>query len=313
MVKWISCITGAVALIALGLGWWLFVGLSKAPAAAPGLVDIAAWRAMTAADAGAKPVQIRVLEVGRDSAPMLAARAGAFGGKWQTSYNAVQIVYPDRTLVIGGALDHLTSEGMVQSQADWQFDDAAYHELTDAMLKADQVLMTHEHLDHIMAITRHPDPDALAPRLVLNAAQISALPQFARGELAPALRGLSPRLDGSVQQVAPGIVAVPMPGHTPGSLLFFITLENGQEYLMIGDIVWSMTSLEELTMRPVFTQFIVFDPNEDREAIRTQIRALHDLMQAEPDLVVFPSHDRVWLDELSSRGLIEWGFADQAA
>jgi hypothetical protein len=71
-----------------------------------------------------------------------------------------------------------------------------------------------------------------------------------------------------------------------------------------------MTSLEELTMRPVFTQFIIFDPNEDREAIRTQIRALHDLMQAEPDLVVFPSHDRVWLDELSSRGLIEWGFTD---
>lgn len=310
MLKWFAGIAGTIALLALVGGWWLFVGFSQAPKAAPGVVDIDAWREMVRDAGGARPVEIRVLEVGSDAAPMLAARAGAFGDRWLTSYNSVQLVFPETTLVIGGAVDRLTSEGMVQSQAAWRFDDAAYDTLTRAMLEASQVLITHEHLDHVMAVARHPDPASLAPRLYLNAPQIAALPQFALGTLDTALAGLAPRLDGSVQLVAPGVVVVPMPGHTPGSQLVFITLENGQEYLMIGDIVWSMTSIEALIMRPVFTQFIVFDPNEDRDAIRTQIRALHDLMQAEPGLIVFPSHDRVWLDELAEKDLITWGFVD---
>ncbi|MBA3067496.1 MAG: hypothetical protein FP825_03325 [Hyphomonas sp.] len=310
MLKWITGIAGAIALLAVIAGWWMFAGFSKAPKAAPGVVDIEAWRAMVRDAGGELPTGIRILEVGGDSAPMLAARAGAFGGEWLTSYNSVQLVFPEDTIVIGGALDRVTSEGMVQSKEAWSFDDQAYGQLTAAMLKASQVLITHEHLDHVMAVARHPDPPALAPRLSLNAPQIAALPKFALGGLDPALAGLAPRLDGSVQLVAPGVVVVPMAGHTPGSQLIFITLENGQEYLMIGDTVWSMTSIEELTMRPVFTQFIVFDPNEDREAIRTQIRALYDLMQAEPGLHVFPSHDRVRLDELAGEGLITWGFAD---
>lgn len=311
MLKWIFRIVAALAVFIIAAGWWLFAGFSKAPAKAPpGLLDIDQWRNMIREADGDLPTEVRVLEIGHDSAPMLAARAGAFTGQWLTSYNAVQIVFPDSTLVIGGALDRPTSETMVQAPEDWSFDDAAYRTLVDSMLRADKVLMTHEHLDHVMAIARHPDADALAQRLWLNAPQTAALPQFAAGELPAALRDLPPRLDGTVQLVAPGVVAIPMAGHTRGAQLLFITLENGREYLMIGDTVWSMSSIEDLTMRPVFTQFIVFDPNEDRDAIRTQIRAIHDLMQTNPQLTVFPSHDRIWLGKLSADGLISWGFAD---
>lgn len=310
MLKWIAGIAGAILVLALIASWWLFVGFSGAPKAAPGVIDIAAWRSMVREAGGDLPTEVRVLEVGADAAPMLAARAGAFGDQWLTSYNSVQLVFPDDTIIIGGALDRLTAEGMVQSKDAWSFDDDAYEQLTGAMLQASQVLITHEHLDHIMAVARHPDPAALAPRLSLNAAQIADLPKFAIGELDPVLAGLAPRLDGTVQLVAPGVVVIPMAGHTPGSQLVFITLADGREYLMIGDIVWSMTAIEKLTMRPVFTQFIVFDPNEDREAIGVQIRALHDLMRAEPDLLVFPSHDRVRLDDLAEKGHISWAFAD---
>lgn len=301
MLKWILGIAAALVVVVATAGWWLFVGFSHAPKAAPGLMDIDQWRSMVREGGGTLPREVRVLEVGRDSAPLLAARAGAFGGTWQTSYNSVQLVYPDKTIIIGGALDRITSEGMVSGPDDWSFDDAAYDQLTAAMLKAEQVFMTHEHLDHVMAIARHPQPDALASRLALNAPQVAALPQFAQGELAPALQNLTPRLDGSLELVAPGILAIPAPGHTPGSQMFFITLENGHEYLMIGDIVWTMTALEQLTMRPVFTQFIVFDPNEDRGAIGAQIRALHDMWEANPEVTIFPSHDREWLEMLESR------------
>ena len=310
MLKWILGIAGALVVVAVAAGWWLFVGFSHAPKTATGLMDIDQWRSMVREGGGTLPTEVRILEVGRDSAPMVAARAGAWGGKWETSYNSVQLVYPDKTIIIGAALDRLTSEGMVAAPDDWSFDDAAYEQLTAAMLRADQVLITHEHLDHVMAIARHPQPEALAPHLVLNAPQIAAMPQFAIGELAPAVRDVAPRLDGSVQLVAPGVVAIPMPGHTAGSQMVFITLKNGHEYLMIGDIVWTMTSLDELVMRPVFTQYAVIDPNEDRTAVKDQIRALHDLWEANPELTIFPSHDRTWLEMLEQQGLISWGFQD---
>lgn len=310
MLKWITRTVVIIAVLGFAAGWWLFAGFSQAPQSAPGLLDIDEWRSLIRDADGDLPTDVRVLEVGHDSAPMLAARAGAFTGQWLTSYNSVQVVYPDGTLVIGGALDRTTSEGMVQVPEDWSFDDTAYDKVVGSMLVADKVLMTHEHLDHVMAIARHPDPDTLASRLWLNAPQAAALPQFAQGDLPAVLRNLPPRLDGTVQLVAPGVVVIPMPGHTPGAQLFFVTLQNGHEYLMIGDTVWSMSSIEELTMRPVFTQFIVFDPDEDRTAVRAQIRAIHDLMQTNPQLTVFASHDRIWLGKLSEQGLINWGFTD---
>ncbi len=101
---------------------------------------------------------------------------------------------------------------------------------------------------------------------------------------------------------------MPGRGHTPGSQMVFITLESGEELLLIGDIVWTMGSIENLKTRPVLTQYVVFKPNyEDRDAIKRQVRALHDLMLAEPDLTIIPSHDRVYLKSLPADGPIVWG------
>ena len=293
MLKWILRIGGGL-LVGFGLlFWWLLLSGSNAAKTAPGIFDLEDWRAKARASSEMLPTSIKIIEIGRDAAPPFAAQAGRFGAPIAMSYNAVEVTYPDRILIIGGAVDRVTAEGMTQSAADWRFDDSAFTRLTDAMLRADQVLMTHEHLDHIMAIARHPDPAALASNLVLNAPQIEALPLFADGALDPALANLEPRLDGSVEAIAPGVVVVPAAGHTPGSQNVFITLQNGQEILLIGDIVWNLGAIEALKTRPVLTQYLVFRPNyEDRDAVRVQVRALHDMMVADQDLIVLPAHDR---------------------
>ncbi|GAB5456186.1 MAG: hypothetical protein Hens2KO_24150 [Henriciella sp.] len=293
MLKWILRIfVGLLAGFAL-LFWWLLLSGSNAAKTAPGVFDLEDWRAKASASSDALPTAVKIIEVGRDMAPPFAAQAGRFGAPIAMSYNAVEITYPDGVLIIGGAVDRSTAEGMTQSAADWRFDDNAYATLTETMLRADQVLMTHEHLDHIMAIARHPDPAALAPNLVLNGPQIEALPLFAQGSLDPALAELESRLDGSVEAIAPGVVVVPAAGHTPGSQNVFITLQNGQEILLIGDIVWNLGAIEALKTRPVLTQYLVFRPNyEDRDAVRKQVRALHEIMVANDNLIVLPAHDR---------------------
>jgi len=42
------------------------------------------------------------------------------------------------------------------------------------------------------------------------------------------------------------IVVVPAPGHTPGSVIIFVTLRNGTRYAFVGDLVWQ---LEGITLR----------------------------------------------------------------
>lgn len=296
MVKWTVRIVGILVLILGGLFWWLMLSGSTATKSAPGVFDLADWQSKASAPAEQLPTSIRILEVGRDTAPPFAAQAGRFGAPVAMSYNAVAINYPDRQIIIGGAVDRPTAEGMALSKTEWRFSDAAYTELTTAMIEAEHVLMTHEHLDHVMAISRHPDAEALAPNLVLNAPQIEALPLFADGELAPALTSLQSGLSGRVETIAPGVVIVPAAGHTPGSQMVFITLQSGDEILLIGDIVWNMGAIEALKTRPVLTQYMVFRPNyEDRSAIKQQVRALHDMMADNPELMVLPAHDREWL------------------
>lgn len=310
MLRTILIAAAALGIAVFGGFWWLFLADSKAPEAAPGLFAIGDWRSRLPDDPSALPTEIRVLEIGRDKAPGFAARAGGFDSDWNTTYNAVQIVWPGRTMIVDGAIDAATAEGMKQSEADWSFDAAAYATLLAAMLKAEQVVITHEHLDHVIALARHPDPAALGPRLTLNAPQIGALPLFAIGALDPAIASLAPRLDGDVQSIAPGVVIIPAAGHTPGSQLVFIRTQDGRETLLIGDVAWSLDAVETLTTRPVLTQYMIFDPDEDRASVKAQLRALHDLMAANPDLAVIPAHDGDHIRTLIEEGRLIEGFRD---
>jgi glyoxylase-like metal-dependent hydrolase (beta-lactamase superfamily II) len=296
VLKWSIRIGGALLVLLAGLFWWLLLSGSDATKTATGLFDLADWQSKASAPTAQLPTEIRVLEIGRDKAPAFAVQAGRFGAGVDMSYNAVEIVYPDRTIMVGGAVDRMTAETMTTSKPDWRFSDAAYATLLNGLVAADQVVITHEHLDHVMAIARHPNPELLAPNLMLNRWQIAALPQFAIETLDPALRALPARLSGEVESIAPGLVIVPAAGHTKGSQNIFVQLQNGEEILLIGDIVWNVQAIDELKTRPVLTQYLIFRPDyEDRAAIKEQVRALHDLRAVHPDLHVLPAHDRAEL------------------
>jgi len=290
-----------------GLFWWLLLD-SRAPKNADGVFDIAAYRALIADDEEL-PAAIRMEIVGKDAAPRFAAETGGGFSPMALYYTAFQIVSPSMTTVIGGAVDDLTATEIAQSE-DATFDAASYERLKASYLTADQIFITHEHLDHVMAITRHPAPETFAEKLKLTAPQISGLPQFAPPgeELAPVLANLAPAEISGPMRIAPGVVAAPAPGHTAGSLVFFVRRADGQEYFFIGDIVWVMTNIDDLKTRPRLLQYLFFEPNEDREAVLAQIRALHDMAQAEPDLLIIPDHDGAHLQMLVEQGALAVGF-----
>ena len=53
--------------------------------------------------------------------------------------------------------------------------------------------------------------------------------------------------------IAPGVVLVKAPGHTPGSQMIYVQLANGAQYLLVGDVAWLMAQIEIPQTRPRIT------------------------------------------------------------
>ena len=88
------------------------------------------------------------------------------------------------------------------------------------------------------------------------------------------------------------VVIVPAPGHTPGSVITFVTLPSQQRYAIVGDLVWQTEGVEIPAERPWVSRVLV---DKDSAAVRGHIAHMHAIRQALPDLVVIPAHDRrVW-------------------
>lgn len=305
-MKWLIGLVVLLAALA-GLIWYAVLD-GAAPEAAADEFDLAAYRALLVTDAPETlPTDVRVEFVGASDAPSFATEAGVFRGDVRMTYTAFQIVGPSGNIVIDGAVDQDTLEQMTRGKG--PFCAACYERVLDATARASTVMITHEHLDHVMAIARHPEPDALGPHLRVTQAQLEGLPQHARGGVLPPALANVHALDLSrPQRLAPGVVAVAAPGHSPGSIVIFVRTQ-AREYLFVGDIVWVMSSIEDLRGRPRFIHWLMPAVDPDRSAVLRQIRALREIGDLEPDLVILPAHDDAYLRRRISQGALTEGFA----
>ncbi len=91
------------------------------------------------------------------------------------------------------------------------------------------------------------------------------------------------------------IVLASAPGHTPGSIVAFITLPGGTRYALVGDLVWQREGIEIPAERPWLTRSQV---DADPQHVRQWIVNMHVLQKTFPQLICVPAHDRRVWDEL---------------
>ena len=309
-MRWLIGILVVLAALA-GLAWYALLD-ANGPAAAQDEFDLAAYRALVAEDAAETlPTDVRVEFVGASDVPNFVTMAGTFGAARTLTYASFEIVAPGGNTIIDGAVDQATLDEM--SEGKGRFFADAYGRVLDAMAHAAHVLITHEHLDHVMAVARHPTPAALAPHLVLTQAQLDSLPQHApNGQLAPEIAAVGAADFTAPTRVAPGIVAHAAPGHSPGTIVIYVRGAQ-REYLLIGDIAWVMDSVEHVRGRPRLVTWIVPGVDTDRPAVLRQLRALHDMAEANPQLVIVPAHDDAYLRSLIGASALQEGFVADAA
>ena len=104
----------------------------------------------------------------------------------------------------------------------------------------------------------------------------------------------------SVLPVAPGLVLIKAPGHTPGELMVYAKLQNGKEYIFTGDVTWTYKGVEENKSKPESEQKRL---NENADNLKKQVAWLHDRL-VKDKMVILVSHDDVMLPQFVAQGLV---------
>lgn len=262
------------------------------------VIDTEAMHRM-ATTAGTLPDHIEVERIGEFGFPQKLVVAGdTFFHMHPMVLLSHRLVWPDRSVIIDTAMSPEQAKKMPGSK----FDTAAYQRMQAAMSKANLILLTHEHSDHIGGVAKSPDFSAVAKHTKITREQFNG-PMLTRSDFAPgALEQLQPFDYQSMIAIAPGVVLQKAPGHTTGTQLVYVELANGQRYLFVGDIAWSTENITEERGRPRLAEILM---KEDRAAVAAQLQALHKLPK---EVHVIVAHDPVALQQDINAGLVKPGF-----
>lgn len=84
------------------------------------------------------------------------------------------------------------------------------------------------------------------------------------------------------------VVIVPSPGHTPGSVVVFVTLPMGMRYALLGDLVWQTEDVEIPSERPWPVRRLL---GEDDAEVRENIARVNAISKKFPRIQMLPAHD----------------------
>lgn len=283
MARRINIILIALIVLVGAPYYWLLVDNRPGPVQ-PKPVSIEQLRNLAGAMPGAAPAAVEFELAGIRLVPRNLFAAGAGLKRTPIQVIAYRLPVPaGQPIVIDSGLSTEDAKAMGIDK----HDGAAQARIERSIARAGLVLFTHEHPDHMGAAVRLGE--AGLANAWLNPGQLPAA--AVAGSLAwPLGARARPRIEGSKPRaVAPGVVVIPAPSHTPGSQMVFVRLASGHELLFAGDIATLNRSWREGRARSrLVGDFIA---PEERQAVYDWLATIRNLKQQAPNLFIVPGHE----------------------
>jgi glyoxylase-like metal-dependent hydrolase (beta-lactamase superfamily II) len=280
---------------------WVLV-LSQPLAAQP---ELTAARGLVHAVPGDLPTSIGYINIIDDTAAISDAVENAPKTRVSSPDPVFQVKYAHGWIMVDAAMDRelATAPGNTG-----RFLDDQYTRMVAALRGASLIVITHEHGDHIGTVAHSAVANELAPKTMLNRQQMESLLHRPKVTFTPfdstkASRYIVVDYD-RVLPIAPGVVLIKAPGHTPGAQVVYVKLASGREVILSGDVAWHRLGIETEKEKPDSASKQM---GEDRAAIAGELAWLHQAEQAGVSVVV--SHDGEQLKTFARQGILTDGLA----
>ena len=263
--------------------------------------DLAAIRALARVLPGPLPVAINGTRVAASIRPRKFVIAGGDDTPVTMPRTAFQLVYPDCTVMIDSGLDQATHDSFSPDKPEPYYPDA-FAKLERALDAARLIVLTHFHADHVGGVVTSKNFSALAAKTVATSLTLDLMhtkphrPHL-KISIMQAVRFIALDYEG-LYPVAPGVVLIKAPGHSPDQQMVYARLQSGAEILHSVDSAWIYDNI--LQLRPKAAPWV----KEDVPAIMAQLRWLKTLHDTEPNLTILVTHDDARFDALAKSGTI---------
>lgn len=241
-----------------------------------------------------------------------AYRGGSYFDKRDFSMIALLVRHPKGDLLIDAGLGRNSNNHFKKMPLYFQLttDFAPGQSAADQLKKAgyDQkslkaILLTHAHWDHTSGIEDFVETPVWVNKeehyFITGGNELSALIRsFPNVQYKEYTFKNIPYLNFSESYDIYGdgsIVIVPAPGHTPGSIIIFITLPDGQRFAMIGDLAWQREAIYKCEERP-WPQRTLGDYNPKQ--VRENLLKMAAIAERFPQITIVPAHDARTLEKI---------------
>lgn len=234
-----------------------------------------------------------------------AYRGGSFSDKRDFAMTAVLVKHPKGDLLIdtgfGRQIDAHFEQLPFFFRAATKFDRAL--PAADRLDKAGYdtkslrgIVLTHAHWDHVSGVPDFPNTPVLVTaeerHYIAEGGTIMSVARsvtsaryeeyvFEGGSYLGFPKSHDVYGDGAV-------VIVPVPGHTPGSVIVFLTLPGGKRYAMLGDLAWQREGITEREERPWLLRRIA---DWDESRVREGLLKMAAVAKRFPEMTLVPAHD----------------------
>ena len=263
--------------------------------------DLAAIRAMSAVLPGALPLAVNGVRVAASIRPRKFVIEGGDDTAVAMPRTAFQIVYPDCSVMIDSGLDKATHDSFSPDKPEPYFAEQ-FAKLQRALASARLIVLTHHHADHVAGVMCAPNFPELAGKTIITMGVADCMintPHRPHLKLAPQALERFIVLDyPQYYPVAPGVVLIQSPGHSPDSQMVFIRLQSGREILHSVDAAWIMDNIMEVKGKAA--PWV----KEDVPQVMAQLRWLKAVAETEKNITILVTHDDELFDRQTRNGTI---------